>query len=194
MRLNKFIYTLLIFTILVIASGCVNPNQNKNTLSSSKYVALDIDIRDTGALQSGTPLQHSEARPYPLFYYSANLTHLPYPADYPQKNESLKILVGTFNIDDTPDLLSGTLNVCGVYGYPYIYDSNITIIGIDQNGTVQIKYSNETILLQPKDLWVSPVVSTRIATITRPYYDTNYSYTVKYSTTYSINNLGVFDK
>jgi|WetSurMetagenome_2_1015567.scaffolds.fasta_scaffold274715_1 hypothetical protein len=193
MHLNQLMCTLLIFIILVFTSGCIN-NQYKNMLSSSKYVALEIDIRDTGVLQSGTPLQVPSAVPYPTFFYSTNFSPLPYPADYPPKNESLKMLIGTYHIDDTPDLLSGTLNVTGVYDYPFKYDSNLTILGVDQNGTIQIKFCSETVLLRPSDIWTSPVVSTRTATITRPYYDTSYSYTVNYSTTYTLNYLSLCDK
>jgi hypothetical protein len=52
--------------------------------------------------------------------------------------------------------------VRGIYGFPYQLASNVTILGVDQNGTVHMSYENQSIDLAHNDMWKSPIVSSRI--------------------------------
>jgi hypothetical protein len=125
------------------------------------------------------------------------------PKGYPA-NDSLKIIVGTINIRESRVSLTTNLNELDIYSLPYDLEPGLTISSIDKNGTVSMSYGNESVDLQSGHTWKSPVISTWNETNTIKYpppdwstgidNGTNYTYTVRFVRTWTIENKGVFDK
>jgi hypothetical protein len=179
--------------------GCTN--HDSSFLPLNQYVAIEEEMYDNGVLIAGTP-GIPEAPLPPIFYYDNTIPRYIYPPDYPPMNDSLKIVYGTFYTDSTPEYLRKRLNVHGIYEYPYPLESGPIITNVDRNGTVQMTYDNESINLNVNDAWTSPVISTRVVNLSgtsaRLMNDSviggNYTYTVKYTTTWKVTNRGVFEK
>lgn len=86
-------------------------------------------------------------------------------------------------------------HVVEIYTTPYTLEPNLTITSVDNNGTVEFSYGNESIQLAPGASWISPIVSMRNETQTGYLLDlTPYTFTVYYNRTFEIGNKGVFDK
>ncbi len=207
---NRLLY--IGFIILLVTSfanvcGCINTNSN--SLQSTEYIALSVEHNEEGMLISGNaPPRHLIQEPG-IFYYNKDLIRshygnsISFPHGYPAMNDSLKILLGVYYNELRPWNQSGYLVVSGIYSYPYIFENELTILDIDKNGTVLLRYDNDSIYLKKGDIWKSPIVSARSETYNEPYTNTdingnsmveNYSYTVKWVTTWTITNLGVYHK
>lgn len=186
----------LILMGLVFLCGCISGG---NSLPINKYVAIQEDMREDSTLISGSvPYRHGPP-PTPIFYYNKDILKTiykseSYPPEYPPMNESLKILLGTYRMFDRTQYMDISFNVSGIYGYPYKLDSGLIILNVDENGTVQMEYDNKPIYLGINETWVSPIVSTRYDTLNGTHMNTSYSYTVKYTTSCTVTNKGIFDK
>jgi hypothetical protein len=203
MKWMKFVNCSIIIVIIVIIliCGCINDNTfNNNSMPSMKYSVLEEKIWDEGNITAGKLPFHGDAMPLPIFLYNKTRVHefenksIDYPPNYPPMNESMKILLGTYQIENIPWSLKGNLNVSGIYGYPYKLASGLEIINVDKNGTIYMLYDNNSINLKIGDVWVSPIISTRIETYNGSYIDSVYSYTVEYSRTITLTNRGMYDK
>jgi hypothetical protein len=200
MRRHIFVYGSILLAVLVftLVCGCMTES---NSLQSDKYVAIEEEMNDDGVLIAGTP-GIPEAPLPPIFDYDNTIPRYSYPSNYPLMNDSLKILYGTFYTDSTPEYLRKRLNVRGIYEYPYTLESGPIITNVDRNGTVQMTYDNTSISLKVNDAWTSPVISTRVVNVSgtsaRLVNDSviggNYTYTVKYTTTWKVTNRGIFEK
>lgn len=177
----------------VLICGCLSflNTQNENNLSSNKYVAIQIEKFDTGTLISGYNPVPPEAPVRPPFYYNKSLN---YPSNYPEMNQSLKILLGTYYIDSSPGIEKSNLIVHGIYDLPYTTEFGVKITKIYNNGTIELFNENGTFYLNPEDKWISPLAQTKIETKNGSYNGTDYSITVKYTTKWQITNKGVYDK
>jgi len=114
---------------------------------------------------------------------------------YPAVNDSFKALYGTmYYVDLSPgDTVTG-MRIRGVYNYPYICESSFELQDIDLNGTLYGSFENTSIVLRSGEQWTSPVV-TEIKSGGGTGLDQNhFSYTARYNTTWTITNLGLFDK
>jgi hypothetical protein len=190
------IVLLVIFLILIC--GCLITYSD--SLPSNRYVALEEKIIDNGIIVAGeNPIIGDLPAPQ-IFLYNKTLVSMFYdksgvfPPYYPTINESLKILLGTYHIVEYPVYGRWDLTVHGVYSLPYDTDSRITILSAYENGTVQMRYGNESIYLKSGDSWISPVLSIRNETKTGTVMGNNYSFTIKYTTTCTITNKGIYDK
>jgi hypothetical protein len=85
------------------------------------------------------------------------------PGRYVTVNSSLKILCFGYYRQDG-GMFNNLSYVRGIYGFPYRMESGVTITGVDQNGTIQMSYNNESINLGHGETWESPIISSRIAT------------------------------
>ena len=206
-------HSLLIVSILVfclLGCGCTASNQNalpstgssQNALPSSKYVALYEEVDDEGQIVSGnlSPVV-GDAYPPITFYYNKSAappSGFPYPI-----NDSLKILFGTYSQKESSAGLRNGLNVVEIYNFPSIPEQGLIINGVDKNGTVDMIYNNTSVALSPGSAWTAPPIpewnETNTVTYTQPNVNgqsnrTNYTYTIQYNRTVTIENKGVIDK
>lgn len=189
-----------ILSLIMLISGCTASNQN--ALSSSKYVALYEEVHDVGQVVSGSvPFVGDAFPPIPFFYNRSSYCPpggFPYPI-----NDSLKIIFGMYTQKESIAGLVNSLNVAEIYTFPNTPEQGLTIIGVDKNGTVKMMYDNESIDLPPGSTWTAPMVPewNETNTVIFPPPDinghgngTNYTYTIQYTRTSTIKNLGIIDK
>lgn len=203
---ERYCIVLLLLAVLFIVCGCLGTGLN--TLPSTKYSAVEADLVEEGTIIAGnTPI--GDAMPPQIFYYNKDMVHgwfgnsTDYAPGYPEMNKSLKLLLGTYHVESMPWRLRSTLDVTGIYGYPYTFDNGPTILDVDRNGTIRMKYDNATIDLKIGDEWKSPAIATRTENnigsyvrgeINGTYSVVNESYTIRWDTTWTIKNLGAYDK
>lgn len=140
------------------------------------------------------------------------------PGSFPyQLNDSMKILLGVLYIHGSSSVyISSTLTVIEINDLPYSIEPGLTIIGVDKNGTVELScnntsfystpetLSNLSINLSPGATWGSAPISAWNETNVVKYpppdpytgidSGTNYTYTLHYVKTLTLENKGVFDK
>jgi hypothetical protein len=113
----------------------------------------------------------------------------------------MKIFYGTYYLFNYPN--SGYMNAYygGIYGYPFTLKSNLTILNVDRNGTVNASYMDRPVILKTGEICRSPVDS-RIENRTfevvsgDKYFNTcvYQPFLVLYYTSWSVENKGMFDK
>ncbi len=184
MKYSILIVGILIF-IIILVSGCTTSNQN--VLSSNKFVAVYVEMRDYGTIVSGT---------YPYPGMAVPIGPLELPADFTlPSNDSLKIFLRVDNISDSSVRLTGDSNETEINAFPYSISPEITIISVDKNGTVNMLFSNISINISSGNNWSSPVTSVWNETNTIAGPDgTNYTYTLQFKRTWMVQNDGVFNK
>lgn len=200
--MKKCILGLAIFLVL-ITCGCSTPvatNQNLTELSRDKYVAVYEEFHDNGTVVegNGTIIFLPVPQPTPApFDYNGKYE---YSSQYPVVNSSLKIFYASYKYYLTPGTMYNVVGYGAVYGYPHELNSNLTVEGIDINGTIYAHYQNETVTLKTGDVWKSPV-STRIENQSFQVEDntssisSNYRpFVVRYDSYWIVENKGMFDK
>lgn len=194
---------LLLIIIWIFISGCLMyGNEGANILSSDKYVALYEEFRETSNITEGIyvgppMLALPPPEEYSVFDYSGSKGY----GWYPKANESLKILYGTYYFHRTPERQwVDNLKVRGIYGYPYIMESNFTILDVYDNGTVYASYDNQSIFLKVGNEWTSHTTS-RIINVSYMGYDSptstelkNLYYKAVVNTTWTVKNMGMYNK
>jgi hypothetical protein len=201
--MKRSLLILCILSSIILACGCITGDQN--ILPPGKYIAIQEVVRDSGTFISGHYPYPGMAQPmWPFYYDRSALPPAGYPTDYPRMNDSLKILLGVYDIKESNISLTTRLSVAGIYELPYMLEPGLKIIGVDRNGTVEMSYGNESISLPPGSAWRSPAISTWNETGTVRYpppnamtgHDngTDYTFTVQYVRTFTVENKGVFDK
>lgn len=180
--------------LFIIICGCTSGN-----ISDTHFVALKFTIMDNGTIISGNPPMIEGAQP-PISFFdiTEQFNSANYPASYPPKNDSLKILVGEINTKSTMVRQITSLdNVIGIYNLPYKMGPELTINNVDNTGTVEISYQNQSIKILIGVAWTSPIISMRNETITKTVPTiggTNYTYTVHYERAWIIENKGFVNK
>ncbi|WP_052309948.1 hypothetical protein [Methanocella arvoryzae] len=185
-------------------SGCTydsqitSPQGNEQlSLPQDKYVAIEEHLQVSSKLINGT---------YP-FPPHINLSVI-YSYDgiidpgltsrynyYPEVNESFNVLYGTtFAKDVTYWNTMVGLRIKGVYHFPYTGESGFKLQRVDSDGTIYASYNNTSIVLKAGDKWVSPTYSEARTDSGMAFGETPYQYTAVYNTTWTVTNLGVFDK
>lgn len=202
MNYNKIFVVIIILTIIcafLVYIQTTNISHASDILQSNKYVAIELDIQNTGIIIEGSnPVPPNTIAPE-IFVYNTTIAKYFnksgwFPSNYPEMNDSLKILLGTYYIESSPATLKSNLSVVGIYNLPFNGNASIKFLNVYKNGTTQIVYENDSIFLSPGDTWVSPIVTTMNQTYNDTFTGINYSYTVKYSMTYKATNLGLFEK
>lgn len=177
---------LMIFILIVSLLICGCSISDQQVLPSNKFAAVYVEMHDDGTLVSGTyPLFGGAKPPYP-FDLPANFT---LPA-----NDSLKILLGVQNISDSTAGITADIKVTEVYAFPYSISPEITIVGVDKNGIVNLLFSNKSINLSSGASWESPVSLVWNQTNTVGFNGANYTYTIQFNRTWTVENKGVFNK
>lgn len=133
MRGRLLIFSALLFCMLIC--GCVQENQK--SLSPGKYVAILEEKTDLGTLVNGTvPYPGGAQLPIPFYYNKSER----YPFDYPLINDSFKGLLGTYHRKESVERLTLNFATAGIYNLPYETESGVTILDIDNNGTLVMTY------------------------------------------------------
>lgn len=161
--MNPLIISTLIFiSIFVLISGCTSRNAGTDNVH---YIVIE-EVQQVnakvieGQLYNFTPpiIFMNDATPEPVF------------PDQPERysitvNNSLSILYFSYYSLYGP--YRNITSVQGIYGFPYQLKSGVTILGVDQNGTVRMCYGNDSFDLEPGVRgWSSPLVSSRIENVT----------------------------
>lgn len=192
MSVRKACIVVILITCLVTIGGCTV--KDDNTLPRYKYSAIQEDLKVNCTLieeNNYNPMPHITP-PYEYDYYGSMIRSEGY---YPEVNDSLKILYGTtfYRVRAPWDTVTG-LRIRGVYNFPYVCESGFVFESIDGNGTIFGSYNNSSIALHGGERWISPVY-TEIKSVNGTGMDKKpYSYTARFNTTWTITNLGTFDK
>ncbi|CAJ38015.1 hypothetical protein [Methanocella arvoryzae] len=199
-RLIYGIIALSLIMIFIISIMYINIVIKEDQLPDNKYVAIEEEICDDGKIISGNnpvppdaplPIKFLYNRPMAQIYYNKSGN---FPPDYPEINNSLNILWGIYQIENTPEHLRTSLIVHGVYDLPHNVNNGLKILNVNKSGIAKLSYNNTMISLSPGETWTSPIIQTRTVIRNGTYMDKNYSYVVEFTTTFKITNLGVFDK
>ncbi len=178
----KVIFFILL-TCTILFGGCIVGDNKQNELPTNKYIAVEEIHWDHGVVVEGYFEYIREAVPAPIVEYDS-------AGKYVENNNSLKILYGFYHSHDMPEGMWRDLNISGIYEYPYQLESGAKIIGTNHNGTIILSYNNETIPLDVGKKWESPNVETRFEDRSYP----NSTYKVKITTTWTIENKGIYNK
>jgi hypothetical protein len=191
---------LLFISLALLTCGCTFPgtsDQSFTGLPHDKYVALYQEYTENGIViqGNGTIPYFPEPAPTPSpFDYNGSRGDT---LQYPMVNDSLKMFYGDYKYYSDPAWSHIREYYGAVYEYPCTLESNLTILGIDEFGTINANYSNQTVRLKIGDTWQSPVM-TRIENETFQVNAMNSGvyrpFLVRYESTWKIENKGMFDK
>jgi hypothetical protein len=187
-------------------SGCSGQDTGSGGLPATKYVAVRETYDERFTIIEGNPTHASPMSnpPYPL---DIDGSRGMFPEDV-SVNRSLKALYvkDQFRYQALNRQTSGR-EVAGVYSLPYVADADVTLLDVDENGTVHFSFRNESVYLNIGDHWVSPSLSSRVEetnfnTSTTVYADGKASVVVpehvffktRYDAFAMLENLGIVDK
>ena len=205
--IKKLSIVLLCIVAIMVAlslSGC--SGRDSGGLPATKYVAIHETLDEGFTIIEGdTGLIRPMTNPPGVFDVDGSRGLLP---DTIVFNRSLKVLYGTshFSYSVLNRQLTG-FDVTGIYSLPYGVDINLSVLDVDQNGTVHFSFQNESFYLKVGDHWTSPLISSRIEVTDFNSSVTDYtkgptpvtmpvriSFTTRYDQTIMLENMGVFDK
>lgn len=209
MTAKEAFLALIIIACLAALCGCAaNDTKSGNMTTSGKYVAVEEIQKTYCTLISGSYGLPGHITLPVVFNYDGSDTGSNW-ADgsswantgrsldgyYPAVNDSLKALAGSYYYRDlSPGDTRTGVRIKGVYHLPYVFDSGFTLQDIDENGTIYGSYNNTSIVLLSGEQWMSPAsIEVRGGSGTdldqKPF-----SWTASFNTTWTIANLGIFDK
>lgn len=198
----KLILTILFIVSLIFVCGCssTSPTPVSNSLPSDKFVAIYEEYHDEGTVIEGTgdiayiPVPCPVPMPFDNDLIKGNTQY------YQSIDKNFKIFYGTYYFRYYPNSGYTTANYRVIDGYPYTLESNLTILGIDRNGTINANYMNQSVILKVGDKWQSPV-ATRVENqslqivVNGNYFSGVYRpFVVQYNTSWTVENKGMFDK
>ena len=208
MSRKHFLIAALSLAIIISVSGCAG-NYSKDALPTDKYVALEENFLTRCTIINGSydlpphiaphvgafDYDGSDNNSDPTYGGWANYRGFISNNFYPAINDSFKVLWGTLYYRDlAPSDTDTGMRIRGIYGYPCVFESGFVLQNIDANGTVYGSYDNASIVLRYRDTWTSPVSTEIESGGGMSLYQKPFSYTASFNTTWTIANLGVFDK
>ena len=193
---------LIIIMSIVPICGCLTGSKDgPSNTSTNVYIApYEKSDENYQIIEGKYTLPTMAATPQPQEYSQFDYNYSNHYSWYPTKNDSLKILYGTYYFHLTPQRQwEDQLNVRGIYSYPYSCESGLVINDVDNNGTIYATYNNESVILKTGDVWTSPVFSIME---NRTYMGIDYNVSIKkemyykalLNTTWTVKNLGVYNK
>ena len=194
-----------IICVGVLITGCLTNSPDIDQLHSDKYVVIQKTTDEDFTIIEGNPYPIAPEAPAPqIFDYDGSWGLTLQRTTF---NDSLKIVYGNIGHIYSTLNYGSHLDIQGIYNLPKNTDSDLTILDAYQNGSVRMRYMNESIWLKAGEKWISPVTSTRVETNDFNSSFTNYSengtrseginhvyFKVRYNATVSLENIGVFDK
>jgi hypothetical protein len=192
MSLRKACLPLILVICLAAVCGCTGSSGNE--LSRDSYIAVQEDLTTTCTLigsENYSPTPHI-GYPYQYDYAGSMVQNDGY---YPEINDSLKILYGkmSYRTLEPWDTLTG-LRIRGVYGFPYASDSGFVFESVDKNGTIFGSFNDTSIVLHSGEIWGSPAFSELKSENCTAQSGNPCWYIASYNTTWTIKNLGVYDR
>jgi hypothetical protein len=194
----------LIIGIVVLTCGCASPGPagtGADTLPVDRYVALYEENDTIGSVPAGnvTIAYMPVPCPRPLpFDYNGTLG---YSGQYPEVNDDLKVMYGSYVVVDHPAGGYSTACYRGIYELPFTLDSGLKIWGIDAAGTINASYYDANVTLKVGDVWKSMLISIvkneSLHIIGDNITFGNFVYqpfTVQYNYSWTIENKGMFPK
>jgi hypothetical protein len=191
---------LLFISVAIVTCGCTFPgtsDQSSSGLPQDKYVALYQEYHENGVViqGNGTIPYFPEPRPTPApFDYDGSLG---YTMQYPSVNDSLKMFYADYKYYSDPAWSHRREYYGAVYQYPCTLESNLTILGIYENGTINASYDNKSFLLKRGDTWESPVttwIENKTFEVNALNSHVYLPFLVSYNSTWTVENKGVFEK
>ncbi len=184
----------------ILASGCVNgtTENNRDELPSRQYIAIYEENNNFGTVVDN--------------YYNSTIVKTPSP-EVPvpfdlntswgarwlsTNNSSLKSVYG-YRIYYQDPAYNQSLNVNGIYEYPYTLQSGLTITMVFKNRTIQATYNDLPVTIGAGESWICPDNTTFLATknLTVGGSDASFKYqpfTLRYNGTWTVTNMGVYSK
>ncbi len=199
-HLNIFLTAGCLILLMTIASGCLYENNEKasDELPSNQYIAISESCVNFGTIIDN--------------YNNISIANVPSPeVTEPFKynnswaarwlstnNSSLKSVYGYQTFYNDP-AYNHSLNVSGIYGYPYTLQSGLTIMNIFKNGTINATFNNIPVVIMAGESWRCPTNTTFIAkkkliTLNPDRSFGDGIFTLRYNSTYTVTNMGVYPK
>lgn len=196
-RTLALILLLALATCALIVSDCVSGG--RDVLPQDRYLAVEEQLIVECRLINGTYPEPMFVAPPPTFVYDGvqeSSYYQPHSGYYPAVNDSFKILYGTlYSREIVPGFSNDGLKIMGVYSFPYTGESGFTIQDIAGDGTIHASYNKTPIVLKVGEQWVFPITSeNKSRNGTGGVGNKPYSFTAMYSTTWTVRNLGIYDK
>ena len=197
-RLANYALLILIITGVVFITFCVGTSSN--TLSNDKYVAIYEEYNNHSEVIAGNGTVVCIPVPCPVprpFDYNGSGG---YAEQYSNINGNFKIFYGTYYFNSSPATQFTRADYGAIYDLPYTLRSNLTILSIDKNGTINASYMNQSVILKPGDTWQSPVQTTignqsfRIVVNGDYFSDVYRPFVVRDNTSWTVENKGMFNK
>ena len=200
MKHRLAIYALLILIIIgvVFITFCVGTGSN--ILSNDKYVAIYEEYNNHSEVIGGNDTVAFFPMPCPV----------PLPFDYNNSRGdtsgygwikgNFKIYYGTYYFNSSPATQYTRADSGAIYDLPYTLRSNLTILSIDKNGTINASYMNQTVILKVGDSWQSPIETSIGNQSFQIVVGSNYfsgvfkQFVVEDNTSWTVENKGMFDK
>ena len=197
-RLANYALLILIIIGVVFITFCVGTSSN--TLSNDKYVAVYEEYNNHSEVIEGNGTVAFMPVPCPVpepFDYNGSERST---WQYNNINGNLKIFYGTYYFNSSPATQFTRADCGGIDDLPYTLRSNLTILSIDKNGTINASYMNRSVILKIGDTWQSPVQTTignqsfRVV-VNRDYFSEVYRpFVVRDNTSWTVENKGMFNK
>ena len=198
----KYALIILFIACVIFVCGCTSttPAPVSNSLPSDKFVTIYEEYHDEGTVIEGTGIVSYIPVPCPVPMPFDNNFIKTDSQQYQSIHKNFKVYYGTFYFRYYPYNGYTTANYRVIDGFPYTLESNLMILDVDKNGTINASYMNQSIILKIGDKWQSPT-ATRIKNeslqllVNGNYFSGVYKpFVVQYNTSWSVENKGLFDK
>ncbi len=201
-RFTKYAIIILFIASIIFVCGCTNtsPAPVSNSLPSDKFVTIYEEYHDEGTVIAGNGTVAYIPVPCPVPMPFDNNLISGFAQQYKSTNTNFKIFYGTYYFRYYPGYGYTTAYYRAIDGFPYTLESNLTVLDVDKNGTINASYMNQSVMLKIGDKWQSPI-ATRIKNeslqllVNGSYFSGVYGpFVVQYNTSWSVENKGLFDK
>lgn len=198
----KYALIILFITCIIFVCGCTSttPAPVSNSLPSDKFVTIYEEYHDEGTVIEGNGTVTFIPVPCPVPMPFDNGLIKGYTQQYQFIDKNFKVFYGTYYFRHYPYSGYTTAYYRVIDGFPYALESNLTILDIDKNGTINASYMNQSVMLKIGDKWQSPIsirtenLSLQID-IDGKYMSGEYRpFVIQYNTSWSVENKGLFDK
>jgi hypothetical protein len=192
---------ILFIACIIFVCGCTSttPAPVSNSLPSDKFVTIYEEYHDEGTVVEGNGTVVYVPVPCPVPMPFDNDLINGYAQQYQSTHTNFKIFYGTYYFRYYPYSGYTTAYYRAINEFPATLESNLTILDVDKNGTINASYMNQSVMLKIGDKWQSPI-QTRIKNESLQVGNDSYfsgvyqPFVVRYNTSWSVENKGLFDK
>jgi hypothetical protein len=166
-------------------------NQTADELPSGNYIVLEEMDNTTSTIYEGTYGLPQLVQPIFYVNYDYSREHGYSNADL---NDSLKVVYVNYELHKATPRSYGGPAIYGIYSLPKTINDNLTIVDVARNGTIHIRYDNQSIYLKTGDVWHAPIKYWTESDSGLSLDEIPWSYKANSSETIVIKNIGLFDK